>query len=324
MTVTDITSVLITGPTRGLGRSLVDELARRGTSALTLLGRPSDALQAVADQARRAGVPHVAVLPVDLADLRSVHAVGPALRAAVDAGHPPPDALVLNAGIRTSDRRQVSAQGHELTFAVNVLAQHLLLTVLLPQTAAGGQAVLLGSGTHWGGRHSMYLVPRPSWQDPLLLARGGSPDVPEERSAGARAYATSKLAVVHLAHVWQRRAQSGQRVNVYDPGLMPGTGLARDLRPHEQWVWRTLMPGLRVLPGVTSPDRSSRHLAGLVLGERHAALRGGYVELGRARRSSPASYDAAREDRLWEVCEELAAQAADAPQAGAPEVGRLP
>ena len=307
MTVTDITSVLVTGPSRGLGRALVAELAHRGVGALGLLGRPSDALRAAAEQARGAGVPHVVVLPLDLADLRSVRAVGPAVQAAVDAGHPPPDTVVLNAGIRTADRRQASAQGHERTFAVNVVAQHLLLKTLLPHVVAGGQAVLLGSGTHWGGRHSMYMVPRPRWQDPLLLAVPVPPDEPDGRSAGALAYATSKLAVVHLAHAWQRRARSGQRVNVYDPGLMPGTGLARDLRPHEQWVWRNVLPVLRVLPGVTSPDRSARHLAALVLRERHTDLRGGYVELGRARRSSPASYDEAREDRLWEVCEQLAA-----------------
>ncbi len=43
------------------------------------------------------------------------------------------------------------------------------------------------------------------------------------------------------------------------------------------------------------------------------ALRGGYVDIGRETRSSPASYDRAAEDRLWDVAEELCAAGAVTP-----------
>jgi hypothetical protein len=86
---------------------------------------------------------------------------------------------------------------------------------------------------------------------------------------------------------------------------MPGTGLARDLAPWRQWAWRRIMPALRALPCVTTPAASARHLAALALGTVHADLRGGYVELGRVVSSSPASYDRAREERLWEVADSL-------------------
>jgi NAD(P)-dependent dehydrogenase (short-subunit alcohol dehydrogenase family) len=291
--------VLVTGPTRGLGRVLVDELARRG-APLVLLGRDPAVRQVAAEVGARA-------VAVDLADLDVTRRAADDVAARVRAGEwPALTGVVLNAGLQTTDRRHRSADGHELTFAVNVLAQHLLLSRLAPALAPGAHVVLVGSGTHYGDR-SMGLVAPPRWEDPADLAR---PDLGDDAGlpvAGQRAYATSKLAVVLLAHGWQRRLGDRARVNVYDPGLMPGTGLARDLRPWQRWAWRRVMPVLRVLPGVTTPTTSARHLADLTLGAAHPALRGGYVAIGRVERSSDASYDRAREDRLLAVADELTA-----------------
>lgn len=302
MTETDI-SVLVTGPTRGLGRALVD----------TLTGDPRQVPGPRLLLAGRSGVTEVAAttggraVPLDLADLGSVRTAGASIVAAVTAGELPPlGVVVANAGLQVGDRLRRSADGHELTFAVNVLAQHQLLRAVAPALAPGAHVVLLGSGTHWGGRRSMGLVAAPRWEDPLELARAGVGADAGTPVAGQRAYATSKLGVVLLAHAWQRRHPE-LRVNVYDPGLLPGTGLARDMSPARQWAWRTVLPALRVLPGVTTPAASARHLADLALGRTHAGLRGGYVDLGRVTRSSPASHDRAAEDRLWDVVEQLTA-----------------
>lgn len=305
MTAADITtSILLTGPTRGLGQALLDPLGRRRPESLILLGREPAALDRAAESARRAGANNVAAVQVDLADLTSVARAGLAVKKLVDGGHPPLTSVILNAGLQTADRLQRSAQGFELTFAVNVLAQHLLLDRLLPATAQGAHAVLVGSGTHNDEVRTFGLSQPPRWDDPQDLARpdGGGPSDPQ---AGARAYATSKLAVVYLAHEWQRRHPGRVRVNVYDPGLMPGTGLARDHAGWEQWLWNHVMPVLAVLPGATTPRRSADHLAAFALGERDAGLAGGYVAQGKVTRSSPSSYDPSREQRLWEVCEEL-------------------
>ncbi len=71
------------------------------------------------------------------------------------------------------------------------------------------------------------------------------------------------------------------------------------------------MPALRVLPGVTTPAASARHLAAFARGTTHPDLRGGYVELGRVTESSRLSHDRVAEDRLWEVAEQLTATSAD-------------
>lgn len=82
--------------------------------------------------------------------------------------------------------------------------------------------------------------------------------------------------------------------------------MARELAPWQQWAWRRVLPAMRVLPGVTSPAASARHLAAFALGAVAPDLRGGCMALGREVRTSPASYDPERGERLWQVCQELA------------------
>ena len=198
-------------------------------------------------------------------------------------------------------------QGYELTFAVNVLAQHELLRGLGGRLAAGGHAVLMGSSTHRRRRASFGLVPDPVWQSPELLAtpeQGPAPTGRGSRAVGGVTYASSKLALVTLAHVWAERvAASGGRLNVYDPGLVAGTGLGRDIGPHEYWAWRQVMPVMSVLPGATTPRGTARHLVALALGEHHPDLHDGYVEMGRVTPAEPVTFDPARGQALWDWCE---------------------
>jgi NAD(P)-dependent dehydrogenase (short-subunit alcohol dehydrogenase family) len=307
MTATDIDVIAVTGPTRGLGAELVRRLAvSRPAPVLVLLGRAGPALDGALHGAREAGATGSIAVPCDLASLADVHRATAEVRAAVADGRIPPlTALVANAGVQTVDRRQRTADGHELTFGVNVLATHVLVESLRTALVPGAHVMLLGSSTHHGDR-SLGLVDPPRWEDPLVLARPDGLD--GEPRAGSRAYATSKLAVLHQAHEWDRRYGDGPsalHVVVYDPGLMPGTGLARMFGPGRRFAWSFVLPLLRVLPGVTSPRRSAAHLADLVLGRRHARLRGAYVRLGTPTDPAPASFDAERERRLWEVSEQL-------------------
>jgi NAD(P)-dependent dehydrogenase (short-subunit alcohol dehydrogenase family) len=309
-TQTSAASVLITGPTRGLGAALLQPVMSRSPAGLMLLGRASLMLDAAVDGARewaRSACP-VAALPLELGDLESVAAAGALAVSLVDAGHPPLTAVILNAGLQTADRTQTSTQGIELTFAVNVVAQHLLLRALLPALAPDAHVVMLGSGTHFGDWHSFGMVPAPAWSAPAALAV--SDTRPDDPQAGGRAYSTSKLAVIYLAHEWQRRFGSRLRVNVADPGLMPGTGLARQLPRLQQWAWNNVLPGVSAVPGVpgiSTPKRSARQLAAFALGEAHPTMAGGYLDQGRVKSSSPASYDQAREAELWNACAELTA-----------------
>jgi len=308
MTHSDITSptVLLTGPTSGIGAGMLEHLTRHPSRpALVLLGRDPERLDAAARRARDAGLVAQAIR-ADLADLASTAEALDEVRDLVRAGRTGPlDAAILNAGAQFTDRRRRGAQGWELTFTVNVIAQHLLLRGIRPLLADDGHVVLLGSSTHRGKRASFNLVPDPVWQAPAELAAAAPPATGDERPGSEReqggiAYASSKLALVALSHPWATRlATEGRRLNTYDPGLVAGTGLGRDMPGYRYWVWRRLMPAMSVLPGATTPSLTSRHAVELALGDAHRDLQGGYVEIGRVTTAAPTTRIASRQAELW-------------------------
>jgi NAD(P)-dependent dehydrogenase (short-subunit alcohol dehydrogenase family) len=320
MTVTDIGTVVLTGPTRGLGRETARALAGRPAGArpdLVLLGRGA-ALDDVVADCRAAGATVVGV-PVELGRLASVAAAAGQVRDAVAAGAVRPlQAVVANAALQTTDIRSATADGYETTFAVGHLAHVLLLRELDGLLRDSVRVVLVGSGTHRGGRFQNRLgVPDPRWEDPEVLAAPGRVDparLTDVVTPARRAYSTTKLATLYHAHELQRRLGDRAAVAVFDPGLMPGTGLVRTAGPGVRLVWNTLMKGMRVLPGVSSPRRSGRALADLAVSPRWAGLRdGAYVEIDRVTAPAPHAFDEARERRLWEAGQVLVDRVVRAP-----------
>lgn len=313
MTETDITSptVLLTGPTRGIGARMLDALVRHPSRPrLILLARDGAALDRAVEYARARGLVADGIR-LDLGDLGSVRT---GLEQAAAGGLRPIDVVLLNAGAQFVDARHHGAQGHELTFTVNVIAQHLLLRGLEPHLAAHAHVVLMGSSTHRGKKASFHLVPDPHWREPARLAEAKpAASAPvraaQERRDGGVAYATSKLALVTLAHDWAERLRaSGRRLNTYDPGLVTGTGLVRDMPAYRYWVWKNLMPVMSILPGATTAPITARHAVALALGDAHPTLDDGYVEIGRVTAAEPVTFDAGRRQELWGWLERAVAE----------------
>jgi NAD(P)-dependent dehydrogenase (short-subunit alcohol dehydrogenase family) len=125
-------TILITGATDGLGRALALELAAKG-ARLLVHGRDDGRGSAtLAEIRRQTGNEKLSWYRADLSDLAQVRQLAEEVRRDCDRL----DALVNNAGIGTTvpggGRRQESAQGHELRFAVNYLAGFLLTRLLQP------------------------------------------------------------------------------------------------------------------------------------------------------------------------------------------------
>lgn len=63
----------------------------------------------------------------------------------------------------------------------------------------------------------------------------------------------------------------------FDPGLMPGTGLAREQGAAVQWIWKYVLPRLAsILPGTSSTERSSAVLTDLLSGKMLGSHNGAY------------------------------------------------
>jgi NAD(P)-dependent dehydrogenase (short-subunit alcohol dehydrogenase family) len=92
------------------------------------------------------------------------------------------------------------------------------------------------------------------------------------KNSGRQRYTTSKLANVMWAYALHRRfAQASgksQTVTLLDPGLMPGTGLAREASATLRFIWIHILPRLVPLLGrfnIHSPQDSGAALARLAL-----------------------------------------------------------
>jgi NAD(P)-dependent dehydrogenase (short-subunit alcohol dehydrogenase family) len=122
---------LITGATDGIGRATALALAERGARVI-LHGRNPGKLDATVEQLRAAtGSKLLHPVLADFASLAEVAALGQQLR----TDFPGINVLVNNAGL-LADHWQQSADGFEMSFAVNYLAPFLLTLSLLDAIGA--------------------------------------------------------------------------------------------------------------------------------------------------------------------------------------------
>jgi NAD(P)-dependent dehydrogenase (short-subunit alcohol dehydrogenase family) len=304
-------TMLITGPTGGLGKAATFAIAKRPAPQrpdLLLVGRAGKALTEVTAAARAAGAT-VREIGCDLARLADVRNAGQQVKHLLDTGAVRPlRGLVANAGVSVVDTHNASADGYELTFAVNYLAHAQLIGDLLDSLVSPARVVLLGSNTYHQNIFRRILRVAPAdWRDPIELAQPTAPDLPATLERSGIAYSNSKLAILYYAHELQRRAPDGINVAVFEPGFMPGTGLGREHGPGLQRVGQALQQ----IPGVSSPERSGPALASIVLGDRWAHLRdGAFVVKDKEREVKPFAKDRARESRLWDATAELLSSAA--------------
>jgi NAD(P)-dependent dehydrogenase (short-subunit alcohol dehydrogenase family) len=298
-------TAIITGASTGLGLECARELLRADASWHIVL--------AVRDPARGATAVELldepdrcTVIEVDLASLRSVLAFVGHLRA---AELPPVHAVVCNAGVQVISGTSRTVDGFEMTFGVNHLGHFALVQGLLERLTPPARIVVVSSGTHDPSKHTGMPEPRYTSAADLACA----PADGDGSTAGRRRYTTSKLCNVLFGYELDRRLDHGTRgitVNVFDPGLMPGSGLARDYPPVQRLAWRYALPLFRFLPQVRSTRTSGAHLAALAAHPRFDGVTGQYFDGRKSIRSSADSYDRDMALDLWQTSEQLAMHAA--------------
>lgn len=199
--------VVITGATSGIGLEVARQLARQGATTV-VVGRGAERVSRIASElSRQTGNPRVEAMGVaDLAQMADVRKLATDLLERYPAVH----VLINNAG-GYFRRREVTGDGLERTFALNVMAPYLLTTLLKPRLVASAPArvVNVASAAHQGARVDL---------SDLQFAR---------RYSGYRVYGASKLELVWLTREFGRRLQgTGVTVNAVHPGyIRSGFGL---------------------------------------------------------------------------------------------------
>lgn len=202
-------TVVITGPTSGLGLEVVRLLAPTGVK-LILVGRNPQKLATVIAEIEpkcAAGKPEAVI--ADMGDLSAVR------RACQDiqklTSHI--NVLVHNAGALLNSR-EISADGIEQTIASHVVGPHLMTSLLLPELQ-GGRVVTVSSG-------GMYTKGLPD------LCNGASLEMSADKYNGTQQYAIAKRVQVTLNEMWADRVPETQFVAMH-PGWADTPGVQESI-----------------------------------------------------------------------------------------------
>ncbi len=282
-------TVVITGATSGIGEVASETFARLGARVVFVARDPTKA-RALLDRLARANPAesHDCV-EADLSTIAAMKSAGAALLAKA----PRVDVLVNNAGA-IFQPRQVTADGLEMTFAVNHMAYFVLTEILRPRMASGARIVSTASTAH--GRATLDF-------DDLQSSRGYS---------AFGAYSRSKLCnILWTRELSRRLAGTGVTANCLHPGVV-NTGFGKDL-PGPIGGALAILKKLFFI----SPTQGADTLIYLASEQAVAGQTGGYWAKRKLVQPSAAARDAAAARRLWEISAKLAGFSAEAAGASA-------
>jgi NAD(P)-dependent dehydrogenase (short-subunit alcohol dehydrogenase family) len=243
--------ILVTGSTDGIGKETARQLLALGHEVV-VHGRSEASVAAAARELKTAHR-----WACDLSSLQQIRERVTALPEALEV-------LVNNAGLMTS-KKERSADGYELTFAVNHLAPFLLTKLLLER---GGlrRIVNVASQVHQGGKLEDLNA-----------------------SAGYAAYSASKLANVLFTFELAKRIRP-VTANCLHPGVV-GTKLLR--------------AGFGGMSGPDSLEEGAKTSVLLAAGPSVEGLSSRYYRNRREADPSPLAYDPEARERLWEMSEQM-------------------
>jgi retinol dehydrogenase-14 len=274
---------LVTGGTSGIGKAVATGLARLGADLVLVARDPARGAATAAELRTVTGNPRIELLCADLSSQAAVRQAAEDYRRGHDRLH----VLVNNAGGYWATRHS-TADGLELTFALNHLAYFLLTNLLLDRLRAGAPARVVNVTSSAQSLGAIHF-------DDLQF---------ERRYRGQAAYNQSKLANVLFTYELARRLDgTGVTVNCLAPGVTRTNFGREDSGP----VMRLLTPLAR--PFMRSPEEGAATAVWLASSPEAEGVTGRYYLRRRSRptprRSSRRSYDTELARRLWQVSEEL-------------------
>ncbi|KAF2657033.1 putative short-chain dehydrogenase [Lophiostoma macrostomum CBS 122681] len=291
-------TVLVTGGTLNLGYYCALEVAKQHPDFQVIIASRSDKDQAAAKINKTLNQNNVVYLPLDLSSLAKVREFGASWAA---ANHPPIQALVLNAALQFPGDCEYTVDGVEKTFGITHLGHALLYHLLAPYLAHDARVVVTSSGTHDPAQNSG--MPDAEYTSAAEIAFPNEES--KKKNNGQQRYATSKLTNVLWTNALARRLEKGRTAVAFDPGLMPGTGLAREYNSFLRFLWLHVLPHmipflrLVLFPNIHTAAESGRALASLAIGDNGQGKTGVYYEGTKEIKSSKVSYEESKQEDLW-------------------------
>ena len=270
---------IVTGATSGIGKETAFALALKGAFVL-VIGRNKKKCTAVVKRIKaRTGSNLVDFACADLSDLKQVRK----LADEINKNHPKIDVLVNNAGAYFKRGRYESADGFEMTLALNYLSPFLLTSLLLKglKESKQGRIINVGSNAHFKGNINL---------DDLQS---------KDAYNGYNAYAQSKLALLLFTYeLADRLKNTNITVNALHPGLV-----ATNFGKNNGWL-RFYVRRLIKRHEINAQE-GARTCIYLASSPDVVEISGAYFINEKPANSSEASYDTKLAKELWSVGENL-------------------
>lgn len=273
-------TILITGANSGIGKEASVKLASRGATIVMVARDPSRGEAALAEVKQRSGSEDVSLLLCDFSSQKSIRA----LAATVIEKFPRLDVLVNNAGT-VNEKRGVTEDGIEKTFAVNHLGYFLLTNLLLPllEKSTPARIVNVASRGHYKGDMDF---------DDLGFEKGGYGIL--------KAYQRSKLANVLFTRELSKRLEGkGVTVNCLHPGVVATniwSGAPAIAQPILQLMkWFTMV----------TPEQGGDTIVQLAADPKLEGRTGEYFSDLKPKVPSAIAQDDAVAKKLWDASEKL-------------------
>ena len=275
--------VLITGATNGIGEQAALELAKLGADVVVGGRDEAKTRRVCRDLKASSGNSNIDMLVADLSSMAETRRIAKEFCAKYDRL----DALLNNAGAVYSQYQQ-SADGYEMTFALNhisyYLLTHLLLDTLKRTAKAHGEARIINVSSSAHRNASLQL-------DNLQDASGYS---------FMNSYGGSKLMNVLFTYELARRLDGAAlTVNAVHPGLVD-TGFGHNTGR----LWSAMIKIAQKLFAI-SPQKGAETLVYLASSADVTGVTGKYWNEKQQKRSSEISYDREQQKRLWDFSAEV-------------------
>jgi len=293
--------VIITGGNTGLGFKTAGHIATNESFHIILACRSLEKANEAAQTLTKGLHKRIGAMQLDLGSLSSIRQFANEFKERKDL--PPLGVILCNAGLQMVND-SLTEDGFETTFGVNHLGHFLLVNLLLELEPS--RIIFVSSGTHDPAQKTSIEVP--IYKTAKLLAH---PEAPTEAAfaRGRRAYSTSKLCNILCTYELDRKLkQIGKNitVNAFDPGLMIGTGLARDYPKWMNFAWNHILPLFsRFMSHARDINVSSAALAKLAIDTKFDGVTGQYFTGYDHIKSSVDSYDEDKAKDLWDTSVEL-------------------
>jgi retinol dehydrogenase 14 len=281
-------TILITGASSGIGFEASVALARSGARVVMVGRNPERTAAAMADVIKRSGSSEVSSLLCDFSSQAEIRALADTVRSRYERL----DVLVNNAG-QANKARHETADGIEMTFAVNHLGP-FLLTNLLRDLLVGSAPARIVTVSSIGHRQGTLDF------DDLGFAHGGYSIL--------NAYSRSKLANVLFANELARRLEG---TGVTSNSLHPGS-VDTPIWNEAPYLIKPMIFVLRFT--FITAEQGGSYIADLATRPELARVTGKYFEEGVLIDPAPLAQDRALAARLWDVSAKMVGLDTDQPK----------